>query len=62
MGPQVRASPASLRSVLEQDTGSTQEDQPYIAVRLLMGRKESNQTKKTTSFLSSCLRDTFVYL
>ena len=46
MGPQVRASPASLRCVLEQDTGSTQEDQPYIAVSLLMGRKESNQTKK----------------
>ena len=46
MGPQVRASPASLRCVLEQDTGSTQEDQPYIAVRLLMGRKESNQTNK----------------
>ena len=46
MGPRVRASPASLRCVLEQDTGSTQEDQPYIAVRLLMGRKESNQTKK----------------
>ena len=62
MGPQVRASPASLRSVLEEDTGLTQEDQPYIAVRLLIGRKESNQTKKTTSFLSSCLRDTFVYL
>ena len=46
MGPRVRASPASLRCVIEQDTGSTQEDQPYIAVRLLMGRKESNQTNK----------------
>ena len=57
MGPRVRASPASLRCVLEQDTGSTQEDQPYIAVRLLMGRKESNQTKKNYVFLSSCLRD-----
>ena len=63
MGQRVRGSPASLRCVHEQDTGSTQEDQPYIAVRLLMGRKESNQTKKkTTSLLSSCLRDTFVYL
>ena len=61
MGPRVRASPASLRCVLEQDTGSTQEDQPYIAVRLLMGRKESNQTKNYV-ILSSCLRDTFVYL
>ena len=46
IGPRVRASPASLRCVLEQDTGSTQEDKPYIAVRLLMGRKESNQTEK----------------
>ena len=61
MGPRVRASPASLRCVLEQDTGSTQEDQPYIAVRLLMGRKESNQTKNYV-ISSSCLRDTFVYL
>ena len=46
MEPRVRASPGSLRCFLEQDTGSTQEDQPYIAVSLLMGRKESNQTKK----------------
>ena len=60
IGPRVRASPASLRCVLEQDTGSTQEDKPNIAVRLLMGRKESNQTEKTTSFLSSCLRDTLI--
>ena len=50
MGPRVRGSPASLRCVLEQDTGSTQEDQPYIAVRLLMGRKESNKTKKLRHF------------
>ena len=27
-------------------TGSTQEDCPYITERLLMGRKESNQTNK----------------
>ena len=68
MGPRVRASPASLRCVLEQDTGSTQEDQPYIAVRLLMGRKESNQTKKKLRlfiFLSSgyiCISITWTYI
>ena len=50
MEPRVRASPASLRCFLEQDTGSTQKDQPYIAVSLLMGRKESNQTKKLRHF------------
>ena len=49
MEPRVRASPASLRCFL--DTGSTQEDQPYIAVSLLMGRKESNQTKNYVLFI-----------
>ena len=46
-GPRVRASPASLRCVPLSllSTGSTQEDRPHLTERLLMGRKESYQTK-----------------
>ena len=39
-GPRVRASPASPCRVLEQD----RKTRTYITERLLMGRKESNQT------------------
>ena len=54
-GARVRVSPASLRRVLEQDTvivASTQEDPSlhnYINEKLLIGHKESNQTKKQTN-------------
>ena len=54
-GPPVWASPASLPCVLEQDTlinpslvmVQPRKTNPYITERLLMGRKESNQTNKT---------------
>ena len=54
-GPRVWASPASLRCVLEQDIlinpslvmVQPTKTCPYITERLLMGRKESNQTNKT---------------
>ena len=52
-GTPVLASPASLRCVLEQDTlilakywFQPRKTRPYIAERLLMGRKESNQANK----------------
>ena len=50
-GPRVRASPASLRCVLEQYTlildWFNQGKYPSLYTeRLLMGRKESNQTNK----------------
>ena len=51
--PLVRASPASLRCVLEQNTlilaselVKPRKTRPFITERLLMGRKESNQTKQ----------------
>ena len=54
LGPQVRASPTSLCCVLEQDRFypslvliQPRKIHPYIAERLLMGRKESNKNKKT---------------
>ena len=51
-GPRVRASPASLLCVLEQEHNPSlvlvqpRKTRPFITERLLMGRKESNQTKK----------------
>ena len=52
-GPRVRASPASLRCVLEQDTlilalvlVQPKKTHPYITESLLMGCNESNQTNK----------------
>ena len=52
-GPWVRASRVSLCCVLEQDTlinslvpVQPRKTHPYITERLLMGRKESNQTKQ----------------
>ena len=44
-------------------TGSTQEDRPCLTERLLMGRKETNQTKQTKStiFFKS-LHDTTRYI
>ena len=51
--PRVRALPVSLHCVLEQDTlilslvlVQPRKTPPYIAERLLMGCKESNQTNK----------------
>ena len=46
--PRVRASRShcavSLSKNINPSTGSTQEDYPFITERLLMGRKDSNQT------------------
>ena len=48
--PRVRASPASLRCVIEPETltlAKYWKTRPYITEKLLMRRKESNQTKQT---------------
>ena len=37
------------RSVLDSRTDSTQEARPFTTEKLLMGRKESNQTNKQTN-------------
>ena len=54
--PGVRASPASLRCVLEQEHPSLELVQPrktrsFISERLLMGRKESEQTNSPPNIL-----------
>ena len=59
-GPQVQASQASLRCVLEQEhnsylsTGSTRKTCPYITEILLIGCKESNQTNKSIKIVHFC--------
>ena len=59
-GPQVQASQASLRCVLEQEhnfylsTGSTRKTCPYMTEILLMGCKESNQTNKSIKIEHFC--------
>ena len=64
-GLRVRASPASLCCVLEQDTLNPslvlvqpRRTRPFITERLLMGRKESNQTKtfKNDRYSKTCLK------
>ena len=50
-GPRVRVSPVSLLCVLEEEINPSlvlvqpSKIRPFITERLLMGRKESNQTK-----------------
>ena len=52
--PRVRASPASLRCVLKKNINPSlvlvqpRKTRPFIIERLLVGCKESNQTKTTT--------------
>ena len=54
-GPWVRASPVSLRCVLIKNINPSlvlvqpRKTRPFITERLLMGRKESIQTKQTLS-------------
>ena len=62
-GPQVWASLAWLRCVLEQDIlilVQPRKTRPYITERLLMGRKESIQTNKQT--IQTCLHSYLVGL
>ena len=62
-GPRVQTSPASLRCVLEQVSKNInpslvlvqpRKTHPFITERLLMGRKESNQTKTKIQLIHFC--------
>ena len=68
-GAQTRASTASLHCVLAQDTFilakywfQPRKTCPFITERLLMGRKESNQTKnQTVYFAEACENALFAF-